>query len=686
MTEIAIVAVADWEDDARAMETYARADYFTAVISGVVGTIALNSEERICLADNFDFVLRVLDRKPLSSTRLEKYLWNRAARREAIEKFKKRSVVSQFTKIGIGKDDLTVQWGELDAIHRIQESTLKAALDLALYLEAPIEELRTFVEAAFSNIQQCPNDFVKTSSSATRSLENELQPKTNEKPAPEENPSSPTCLKFADLKTVHQIEDFMEMATLGAARHFQKCLLTLLRRLKFITALVPYVKTSIKTCRRWPIVHQLWESFKIATLGTTIHFLKFILTILRVLKFVVGLLADFEASFKDHRQWPSMSAMTTSSPTNSSSDDLRVHAFDCRTSVDGHSSGIWNQSDQEPQTITASELPKGSPIGEYRIIKLISRSPWSLVYLAQDVSGASWAIKEYLPSGLAHRWTGEYQTVVAQVNQHAYGTGLNCFFNQGRALRGIFHPNVVPVRDCFFANETAYIVMQYETGYSLQELVLLNRSSGREVVMSERFIRRVFGQIMFGLREVHGNRLLHLDLRPGNIVLRMNGAPILLGFDTARVILERDMSEMSSTHCRGFAAPERFEQCTEPGPWTDVYSIGACIYACMSGKPPQDTKMRLKDDRMPQALSAMRGLYSDQLISMVESCLHLSAVERPQSVDAVQKRLIDNAPVGAGHSLFEPTGTRIRRLHFRDLLKTIDRLFALPFGPRDPWI
>jgi len=78
----------------------------------------------------------------------------------------------------------------------------------------------------------------------------------------------------------------------------------------------------------------------------------------------------------------------------------------------------------------------------------------------------------------------------------------------------------------------------------------------------------------------------------------------------------------------GFAAPELYKRDAELGPWTDVYSIGACIYACMSGMPPQESDQRLKDDKMPQILRSFRGLYSSQLISMVERCLRLNSLER----------------------------------------------------------
>ena len=217
----------------------------------------------------------------------------------------------------------------------------------------------------------------------------------------------------------------------------------------------------------------------------------------------------------------------------------------------------------------------------------------------------------------------------------------------------------------FRANETVYMVMNYESGRSLQEHVLRNRSKDQKDVLSERFIRRVFAQVMNGLREVHSNRLLHLDVKPANIYLRMDGTPILLDFGAARQTLQRDISKTYPMYTPGFAPPELYKRDAELGPWTDVYSVGACIYACMSGSPPQESDQRLKQDKMGPALRVFRGLYSAELIAMVDRCLRLNSLERPQTVYAVQKELLNNVPEQPEFSLIERTGAQVRNIQDR---------------------
>jgi serine/threonine protein kinase len=75
------------------------------------------------------------------------------------------------------------------------------------------------------------------------------------------------------------------------------------------------------------------------------------------------------------------------------------------------------------------------------------------------------------------------------------------------------------------------------------------------------------------------------------------------------------------------------------GPWTDVYAIGACIYACMQGYPPAAAPQRQEKDKLELALSRLRGVYSDNLIEIVQWCMALDPNARPQSVFALQKEL-----------------------------------------------
>src|SRR6185369_7594752 len=109
-------------------------------------------------------------------------------------------------------------------------------------------------------------------------------------------------------------------------------------------------------------------------------------------------------------------------------------------------------------------LPDGLEIAGYRIVKKIASGGFSIVYLAYDGDGNAVAIKEYLPSALALRQPGDLIPQIAKANLPVFRIGLKCFFEEGRALARIVHPNVVRVLNFFRANETVYMVMLYEQG------------------------------------------------------------------------------------------------------------------------------------------------------------------------------------------------------------------------------
>ncbi|MCS0581381.1 serine/threonine protein kinase [Massilia pinisoli] len=294
-------------------------------------------------------------------------------------------------------------------------------------------------------------------------------------------------------------------------------------------------------------------------------------------------------------------------------------------------------------------LPDGLEIGGYRIVKKIASGGFSIVYLAYDGDGNAVAIKEYLPSALALRPPGELAPVIPKANLPIFRIGLKCFFEEGRALARIVHPNVVRVLNFFRANDTVYMVMAYESGHSLQEYAARLVAKGSRA--GEPFIRQVFNGVCAGLREVHANKLLHLDLKPANIYLRTDGSPMLLDFGAARQTIQTDAPTLAPMYTPGFAAPELYAKGSALGPWTDIYSIGASMFACMAGAPPQPADQRRAADTMDQQLAQLDGAYTPGLVAMVKACLALDPLARPQSVFAVQKALqagLSAAPSAAG--------------------------------------
>ncbi|ASM76305.1 serine/threonine protein kinase [Vitreoscilla filiformis] len=282
-------------------------------------------------------------------------------------------------------------------------------------------------------------------------------------------------------------------------------------------------------------------------------------------------------------------------------------------------------------------MPAGTVVGGYTIIRKLAAGGFGVVYLAEDGERHLVALKEYLPASLAERVPGELIPRVKPDKLPLYRLGLKSFFEEGRSLAQIAHPSVVSVLNFFRENETVYMVMNYLQGDTLQDFIVTARDLKRDKVFRESTIRSLFDEVLRGLRIVHQHKMLHLDIKPANIIITNDNKAVLLDFGAAREVLSKEGNFIRPMYTPGFAAPEMYRRDGSLGPWTDIYAIGACIYASMQGYPPTDAPQRLEKDRL--SLSRMRNVYSDNLIEVAEWCMALDPLARPQSVFALQKEL-----------------------------------------------
>ncbi|MFV1997855.1 MAG: serine/threonine protein kinase [Acidiferrobacterales bacterium] len=287
-------------------------------------------------------------------------------------------------------------------------------------------------------------------------------------------------------------------------------------------------------------------------------------------------------------------------------------------------------------------LPKGHMLHAYQIEKSIGGGGFSLVYLAIDTDrNRKVVIKEFLPLDQVRRLEDasvEYISHDSQFNDPG-AAGIKRFFNEAAALAKVSHPNIVKVRDVFRANNTVYMVMDFHKGHDLRWYI--KRYSGR---LSEKFIVTVFPYLLEGLRELHENGLLHLDIKPANIHIRPGGKPLLLDFGAVRETMTQ-RARGPHTLTMGYAPIEQHKN-GHIGPWTDMYAIGASMWACMSGAAPPKSLDREKKDSLKPAVKSFARNYSRQLLEAVDWCLQMESARRPQSVnellDFMNKDWIDN--------------------------------------------
>lgn len=289
-------------------------------------------------------------------------------------------------------------------------------------------------------------------------------------------------------------------------------------------------------------------------------------------------------------------------------------------------------------------LPVGYQLGEYTIRSVLGHGGFGITYLAHDNNLNSLvAIKEYFPESYAER---DGNSIIHPrpggdgSDAEIYQWGLQEFLKEAQALARFKHNHIVRVLRYLEANGTAYMTMEYEEGESLSAYI---RNHGG--FLSEPDLLRVFLPILTGLQAVHEAGMLHLDIKPDNIYLRRSGQPMLIDFGSARQ-RHGKMQTGRIALTRGYSALEQYPGHGVMGPATDVYSVGATLYRCITGREPVDSLERhkifglRKADPLPPASRFERPLYAPHIRQCVDLALRLQAEERPASARALQNGLM----------------------------------------------
>jgi hypothetical protein len=281
-------------------------------------------------------------------------------------------------------------------------------------------------------------------------------------------------------------------------------------------------------------------------------------------------------------------------------------------------------------------LESGTLVSRYKVLEILGAGGFGITYKVYDTRlECEVAMKEYLPAEFAARG-GDQTTVMPRSREleDEYKHGLTRFLDEARTLAKFKNRHIVRVSDYMELNGTAYLVMDYEAGRSLGDL--LKRRDGP---LSEIEIKNIFIPILDGLKTVHDAGLLHRDIKPDNIYLRSDGPPVLLDFGAARQYTASQSQSVTAIVTPGFAPFEQYQPKAELGAWTDLYALGATMYACLAGKPPVDAITRhaapAGTDPLPPAVEVGDDRYSEILLKTIDWMLRTSIADRPQSADEV---------------------------------------------------
>ncbi len=285
-------------------------------------------------------------------------------------------------------------------------------------------------------------------------------------------------------------------------------------------------------------------------------------------------------------------------------------------------------------------LPPGTTVDEYVLEQVLGGGGFSLVYLAKsNRTNQLVVIKEYMPSSLAMRAPNMAVVCREEKNNDRFTHGRRLFFQEANTLTTLKHPNIVNVINFFRANDTVYIVMEYEEGVNLQTYIKKHKGN-----LSEPFIKAVFLPLLEGLKVIHSQGLLHLDIKPGNIHLRSGANPLLLDFGAVHEIMQTRQFQPNQVVTPGFSPIEQLDPGGYVGPWTDLYAMGATMRASIEGTAPPPSPERREKDMLKPAASAFKKRYSSHLLEAIDWAMEVDPLLRPQTVDELINALNGKSP------------------------------------------
>ena len=276
-------------------------------------------------------------------------------------------------------------------------------------------------------------------------------------------------------------------------------------------------------------------------------------------------------------------------------------------------------------------LPQGTILREWELEQVLGVGGFGIVYRGRGVHfNETVAIKEYFPGAISDRTDGTTVTPTDSSSEEIYALGLEKFVEEAKILWNLSkpdrHPNVVSVRSLFTIHGTAYMVMDFESGLSLSQLLKEGRRFDEESLLA------LIKPVAEGLDRAHRAGVIHRDIKPANILVDDRGRPVLIDFGSARFDSGQATSTKVTFYTPPYAALEQYVKTYQQGPWTDIYALGVTLYQCVTGEKPPEVLERLHGG-LGETLSAKpRPGFSRAFCRAVDAAMAIRPSDRPQSI------------------------------------------------------
>lgn len=288
-----------------------------------------------------------------------------------------------------------------------------------------------------------------------------------------------------------------------------------------------------------------------------------------------------------------------------------------------------------------NELTKGSTLqhGKYEIVKTLGKGSFGITYLAATNAALSGvfgqmnvAIKEFFMDEFNKRSRdgssvdGSSSSLVKNYRKK--------FHREADNLSKLHHPNIVKVYEVFDENNTTYYAMEYVEGESLNDYI---KSKGR---IPETEVIEQLQEIGAALKHMHDNKMLHLDLKPSNIMRNKEGHLLLIDFGLSKQYNQNGEPESSTTLGLGTPGYAPMEQANYKQDGTfpatlDIYALGATLYKMLTGSTPLHA-FDIYNNGFPDDLFLKLGI-STKTTAMVRKAMSPTKKQRFQTVSELLK-------------------------------------------------
>ncbi len=290
-----------------------------------------------------------------------------------------------------------------------------------------------------------------------------------------------------------------------------------------------------------------------------------------------------------------------------------------------------------------NSLPIGSKVEEFEILSVLGAGGFGITYKVLDTNlDTVMVIKEYMPNSFASRGNNNTTVTCIVTNQETFEWGMQRFLEEAKLLRKFDHISIVKTHRVFRANNTAYFVMEFYEGETLEEY--LERKKSKKFTQDE--ILSVMMPIIEGLKAVHQAGVLHRDIAPDNIFLRVNKVPILIDFGASRNAIGVKSQNISAIVKHGYSPPEQYTSNSVQDTTTDLYAISAVIYEMITGyKPPESTQRQtevLNDNKDPieDIVTKYKNRFEKPFLETIAKGLSLKQKSRVSSIAKFQEQLV----------------------------------------------